>query len=389
VDVALVFPGCHRRGGVERSVWELARHWSQAHDVTVYAADVDREALPTSVAVVPVHPVRAPGPLAPWAFARASRAALAGHGHDHVVTFGIEAAPGLGDVLWVNSVHRAWLERRGEAAHDGLRQSAWRRLLPHHQVLLGLERRYFRVPGPAPVRRVVGVADAVGRDLVRLYDVPASLVATVHNGYDPTEFHPHRPDDRRSVRAELGLPDDAVVLLVVANELARKGFLVVVEAAARLADPRVHVLLVGRADPAAYAPQIAAAGMARRVHWAGSRSDMGRVHAASDLFVLPTTYEAFCLAIVEALASGLPVVTTTVPGAGDLIRPGTNGLLQHAPRDVDELAGLLRQGLDSDTRARWAAAAPSSVSHVTWSALAARAAHLLEGLPSLQGGDRG
>jgi glycosyltransferase involved in cell wall biosynthesis len=88
--------------------------------------------------------------------------------------------------------------------------------------------------------------------------------------------------------------------------------------------------------------------------------------------VLPTQYEAFALTIVEALASGLPVITTAVPGAGDLIEHDVTGLLQQDPADADELADLLRRVLDPAARDRFATAAPRAVAGLEWSTLMAR-----------------
>ena len=375
MDLALVFPGCHRRGGVERSVWELARHWSGSHAVTVYASEVDRDGLPADVRVVPVRPRATLGPLRPWAFADASRDALRGSRHDHVISFGVGAATGAADVLWVNSVHRAWLKRPG----DGWRQHSARRLLPHHQSLLALERRHYRPDG---LSGVVVVADAVADDLNRLYGLPRSLAVTVHNGFDPDEFDPRRRDEREESRRELGVPADAKVLLMVANELPRKGWPTLLEATARVSDPSIHVVLAGRTPPDAYRTLADRLGLTDRIHYVGSRSDVGRVHAAADLFVLPTTYEAFCLAIVEALASGLPVITTRVPGAGDLITDGANGLLQERPRDSAELASKLSEALRADQLQSLRQGAAPSVAHLNWKAIAESGAQALAGWTS-------
>jgi glycosyltransferase involved in cell wall biosynthesis len=374
MDLALAFPGCHRRGGVERSVWELARAWSQRHRVSVYATDVDPEGLPAGVEVVTVRPRRGPAAAANWLLASAYRDALKDAAHDHVVSFGVGAGTGMADVLWVNSVHRAWLEQPGQ----GWRQHRARRLLPRHQSLLALERRHYRAGG---VERVVVVADQVADDLERLYGVPRSRCVTIHNGYDPREFDVSRRSERSDARRDIGVPDDAFLLLMVANELDRKGWPTLLEAAAHLGDPRVHVVLAGRTDPAPFDHLIDRWGLRGRVHAVGSHGDVGRLHAAADLFVLPTTYEAFCLAIVESLASGLPVVTTTVPGAGDLITPGTNGLLQRHPRDAGELAALLTQALEPSMLRRLAAGAAPSVSDLTWTAIAAQGEAVLEALP--------
>lgn len=367
MDIALVFPGCHRRGGVERSVYEAARHLSRAHDVTVYAQEFEEGGL-EGVRQVRIATATVPKALRLAAFARGVRAELSTRRHDHVISFGVGDVDA--DVLWVNSVHRAWLERRDVFSGDRLRSSPIRRYLPRHQVLLAMERRYFSRP-----RRslVVVVADRVGEDLHRLYAMDPERTVTIHNGFDPAEFHPGNHVGRDAVRAELGIPRDAVVLLLVANELPRKGLPVLLDAVAGLDDPRVHVLLVGRTAPDSYRARADQLGLAGRFHYAGSRPDMGRIHGASDLFVLPTRYEAFCLAIVESLASGLPVITTNVPGAGDLVIDGVNGALQQDPLSATELTGLLSKALQHDRYLTWAAAAPETVADHTWSRLFERA----------------
>ncbi len=381
MKLGLVFPGCHKRGGVERSVLEAARAWAGDHDVTVYARDVDTEAL-DGVRVHRVTHRRAPRSFEPVVFAHAAREAVRHERHDHVIAFGVGDVGA--DILWVNSVHRAWLERSGEFAADGLRSASWRRhVLPHHQVLLQLERRHFRSSDPSAV---IVVADAVGHDLTRLYGVAQDRVHTVHNGFDPGEFDPGR---RRALRAEarraLQLPDDAVVLLMVANELHRKGFPVLLEAVARVGDPRLHVVLAGRAAPTGFTRRIEELGLAARVRHLGVQPDVGRVHAVADVFVLPTKYEAFCLAVVEALASGLPVIVSTTPGAGDLVVDGVNGRLQQDPTDPVELATLIRTSLDDAARTAWAAAAAPSVAHLTWGRLFDEAAGIIAASPTRRG----
>jgi glycosyltransferase involved in cell wall biosynthesis len=109
---------------------------------------------------------------------------------------------------------------------------------------------------------------------------------------------------------------------------------------------------------------------------------MGSIHHAADLFVLPTRYEAFCLAIVEALASGVPVITTDVPGARDLILDGVNGRLQRDPTSHGELATLLREALREEQFKTWAANAAASVEDHTWPRLLDRALEAIAASPS-------
>jgi UDP-glucose:(heptosyl)LPS alpha-1,3-glucosyltransferase len=241
-----------------------------------------------------------------------------------------------------------------------------------------MERRYFTRPRDS---LAIVVADRVGADIERLYGFSRARTVTVHNGFDPDEFNPALSVHRTDVRAELGIPSDAIVLLLAANELARKGLPVLLEAVAMVDDARLHVLLVGRTAPTPYMSRVTGLGMAERFHYGGSRSDMGRVYAASDMLVLPTRYEAFCIAVVEALASGLPVITTDVPGAGDLVVDGVNGRLQRDPGDAGELAGLLNAATHDGRYRDWAARAAATVEDHTWSELLDRALQVIAARP--------
>ncbi|MDT4919934.1 MAG: hypothetical protein QOI15_836 [Pseudonocardiales bacterium] len=366
VKLALVFSGVHKRGGVERSIWEAARHWRHQHDVTIVAADVD----PTDLDGVAIRQVPAADGSGPYRFGKAARRLYRLDEFDHVISFGVQPVPAT--IAWVGSVHRAWLEAsRRFPGQSKLRHPMLRYLLRRHLERLYLERQYFRAPGRA---LVVTVADAVGADLTRLYGVDPGLLATINNGFDPAEFDPSRRErEFADARAEWGLPADAVVLCMIANELPRKGYDLALRAIAAAGDPRLHLVLAGTADPARYRALVAELGLTGRTHYLGQQADVGRVHAASDAFILPTKYEAFCMAIVEALASGLPVLTTSVPGAGDLVQPDVNGLLLDDPEDVDALTVLVRRIADDDVRAGLAAAARPSVDQLTWAKLFDRA----------------
>jgi glycosyltransferase involved in cell wall biosynthesis len=359
-------------------VWELARNLAVRHTVWVYAHEIESEGL-DEVRLVPVG-FRGPSTMRPWLFARAARHALADTQHDHVISFGVGNVSS--DVLWVNSVHRVWMRQSiSVGGSSGLKRiPGLRYLSPRHQLLLSMERQYF---ARSHATAIVTVADAVGADLVRLYGVSSDVTTTIHNGYSPDEFSPQRRQAlRSSARAQFGYGDSDVVALMAANELARKGFDVLLEAQALVANPHLHLLLVGRAPiTPSLSQRIQDLGLADRVRYAGSQSDMGRVHATADLFVLPTQYEAFALSIVEALASGLPVITTRTPGAEDRIVDRQNGRILDDPRSPPELAQLLGEAMEPELRARWAENAAASVADLAWSSLAMQAEQLLESLP--------
>ncbi len=382
--VALVYPACHRRGGVERVVFEVARHLAGRHEVVVVASEGD---VPPGAQVAEVAVGRVRGPAAMVRFCSRAAAVVAGVTADVVVTFGSECPPG--DVFVMGSVHRAWVEVGGPGRLGPLRLPAWaRHLSPRHAVTLALERRAV-----ARTRwGYVAVSERVAADLCRLYGVPAHAVAVVGNGYDPEQFSPLRAAMvSADLRDEVGFGQEDRVLLMVANEYARKGLDVVLEA---MADPRLargpsrtRLLLAGRSDPRAYRPMIERLGLARDVVWLGAVDDVARCYGAADLLVLPTRYEPFGSVIVEALACGLPVVTSALAGASPLVDPGRNGFVLERPEDPGELATVLVQALDPATLGQLAQAAPSSVAGCRWTDAVARLEEVLLAAGGRQAGE--
>ena len=230
-----------------------------------------------------------------------------------------------GGVQLVHSLHRAWLER-SRTLRGPLSAARWRQNLnPLHPTLLGLE--------AAPLRRAAlpqaDRADPAGQG--RFGAVLRRAARRRHR--QPERLFPGRVQPRAAGGAArgdalgLGLAPEQTALLFVANELERKGYPALLSALRQLGDPNVRLLVVGNVDAGEVGRRAAEAGVGAQVVACGPTRDVAGFHAAADLFVLPTQYEAFCLAILEALGSGLPVVTTRVPGAQDAVLPNVNGAL--------------------------------------------------------------
>jgi UDP-glucose:(heptosyl)LPS alpha-1,3-glucosyltransferase len=370
--ITLVFPSCTRSGGVERVVWEAARFLAARHEVTVVSTVA--QDLPPGVVHVPVS--ESPGLFAPFRFRRAAARAMASVASDVVVAYGVECPPA--DVYVIGSVHLSWLRVAGPVDVHGRKISGkCRFLMPRHLISLSLERSYFeRAKGSF----LVPCAEQVAKDLVQLYGMVDSSSNIVHNGFSPEEFSPERCHQLRStVRGELGFTEDDLVLIMVANEWQRKGLSTLLDAMELLGEQAVHLVLIGRASPDRLLAS-RRSGLQAFVHYLGPSNDVGRVHAAADVFVMPTQYEAFCLSIIEALASGLPVITTNVPGAADAIVPGVNGLLLDNPFDAHALSILITQAMDPVQRHAWRNAAPESVSHLSWEELMEQFERIIETL---------
>ncbi len=359
MNIGLSFPGCHRRGGVERVVFECARFLAgRGHEVTVFADEFEAQK-GVNYRRVPV--LRQPFFLSGVHYFYRSKGLINQADLDVLGTHGTVCT--TNGVHWVQSVHAAWLERsaeiRGRLSIGRLKQ--W--LNPLHPILLQLEKKHFK---ERAYQRLIATTPEVRSDLGRIYGVPASDVQIIPNGFSPSEFNPEKRIARRlAMRERLGLKPAHRVLLFAANELDRKGYGTILQALRLLRSPKLRLLVVGRPAVETVRAQALKAGVSENVIACGSTNQMADYHAAADLFVLPTQYEAFSLAILEALGSGLPVVTTDVPGARDAILPGVNGLLQVAPNDGVELAEILRS-LDGDALAGLSARASASVTHFQW-----------------------
>lgn len=373
--IALSYPDVNRRGGIERVITECVQYLAgKGHDLLLVASRVDPGTVPDGVRPELVKSPRAPATLSMIRFRRGAERALerAAGEFDIHAAFGSQS-PG-GGVLWVPSVHKAALEallaRRGRLGRLPLV------LNPDHRVRLRLEERHYR---PRDYLRLIANGSTVKDDLVRHHGVPEEDIDVLPPGFQESAFNvARRTELRPEARARLGLSESDRVLVFVANELERKGFGPLIEALARLGERDVRLLVVGRVRSRPYQERIERLGLAGRVSFVGPSDDVSYFLAAADVFVLPTLYEPWGLVIVEALASGLPVVTTSLAGAAEAVEPGRTGVLIDDPDDTaaiaEAIASLLRGGADPP------GVISESVAHLSWTRVLERYERILEGM---------
>ncbi len=350
MKIALVHKRYDRLGGAEGDCYELSRRLAaRGHEVHVVAGEC-RVALPEAVRLHRVPVVRA-GQLAKLlSFAALAPRVWRAVDADAVIGFGRTVGHDLFRAS--GGCHRRYVERL--AATGGLTGRV-RRLRPYQLALLALERRQY---APGAYRKILTVSTRTRDEILATYPrVPAGDVAVVRYGVDVTRFHPGRREhDGAAVRRELGIAAEQPVVLCVGTGFRRKGV--------------DHLLAIWEREPPAGAALVVAGGdrqlasyrrraaAARgRVVFTGPRADVERLYAAADLFTLPSMFDAFGMVVLEALASGLPVVAPCDIGAAEVLTGALAELVVDDPRDEDALAARLRVGLDPARRGALAAAA--------------------------------
>jgi UDP-glucose:(heptosyl)LPS alpha-1,3-glucosyltransferase len=232
-----------------------------------------------------------------------------------------------------DGVHAVWLERR--AGYEPFWKSFARRFNRKHAALLALESSLFA--GNAGM--VIANSGMVKTEIEERFHYPPQNIHVVYNGVPP-ENPP--PETRQAVRRELGAVDSDYVVLFVGSGWDRKGARFAVEAVNRARSKPV-LWMAGRGDAGSMPAS-------KRTRYLGPRNDVARLLAAADAFILPTLYEPFSNACLEALAAGLPVITTHFNGFAEILAPGHDGEVVADPRNTEALAAALDQWAAPDRR---------------------------------------
>ncbi|MBI4755339.1 MAG: glycosyltransferase family 4 protein [Betaproteobacteria bacterium] len=314
-----------------------------------------------------------------WSFARCVQRATAGGDFDLVQSH--ERIPGCDIFRAGDGAHAAWLEARARVL-PGWRRLA-QRLSPWHRYVLAQEARMLRHPR---LKAVICNSAMVRDDMRRFHGLPEARLHVVHNGVDGERFSPALKAHRAEVRAGLAIAPEAPLFLLVGSGFERKGVGPALEALAAMTNRGAHLVVVGRdRHEARYRRLAARLGVAGRAHFAGPQPDPRPYYGAADAFILPTLYEPFSNAVLEALASGLPVITSARSGAAELITPGRNGFVCDA-LDVSALARHVDALSAPGAAAAMTEAAVAAVAGLTPAAMAQRLVGLYRGLT---GWDRG
>lgn len=362
------------RGGCETYIADLARRLrNDRHEVHLYASRWEEEALPKGIVYHPISMLSGPRFLRPWRFGWRVLREMQKNSHD--VTLGFDKTWGQ-DVLYPQGgLHVASAEHNLLKFRSGVARKVVR-LMKTFDVAAWSFRRLEGRQYLGPRRPLIVVNSHMVRDHFRKhYAIPAEDLYVVRSSIDPDRFPEHdRLKRRQEFRLKWKINPNEVVGLMAAMNYRLKGLDPLLYAFRTLLGkpefrdnpPPLRLVVAGNPQLRRYQSLAQRLGVADKVTFIGPCREMKNAYFASDFLVHPTFYDPCSLVVLEALACGLPIITSRYNGASELMHPLQEGYVVDDPHDHDHLAWCMLQLLDPARRQACAQAARKTASHWTF-----------------------
>jgi len=238
------------------------------------------------------------------------------------------------DINAVHFMHHAWLKSKFHPARSSQKLYGF-----YHWVYAKLN-AHWEKQALHKTKIIIAVSEKVKQEIIEM-GIPEESIQVILNGADIDEFHPEYTD-----RQLLGLPNDVSLALFAGDtRTARKNLDTVLNALVQV--PNLHLIVAAGVENSPYPELAKRLKIDQRVHFIGYRRDIHKLMQAVDLFVFPSRYEACTLVLLEAMASGLPVVTAKTTGGCEIVTAEC-GIVLPDPDDANHLAQVLIE-LESNT----------------------------------------
>ena len=352
--IAVVIPRYGLLGGAENFVFELTERLARKPEfqVHVLANQWRRKSSAIRFHKIPVWPF--PRWMRPVSFAAGAGRRLRReafdlvHSHERIFGCHLFTFHGIPHRVWVRRVREKpmslfdvathWVEKRGMHSGD--------------------------------LQLLMPVSHLAREELIRAYPFLAPRVEVQHPGIETDRFDPADADQRRSrVRRDLGLQNSDILLLFVGMNFEVKRLQAVLDALRHLnrtGEHAFHLGVVGKGPIGRYRRMAAEMGVGDRVFFAGAVADVTDYYLAGDVFTMPSVYDTFGIAVLEAMAACLPVVISDRVGAKDLVKDGTSGFVVPDPANGPRLARAFAALSELSMRRRMGEAARSTALRQSW-----------------------
>jgi UDP-glucose:(heptosyl)LPS alpha-1,3-glucosyltransferase len=240
--------------------------------------------------------------------------------------------------------HKEWLFQR--ARHRGFLKKMMMRFSPLHICLLLIEKKIFE---KGNYQYIIANSKMVKENIMKHYGVPEEKIRVIYNSVDRERFSSeHKEEMRIKTRKEYKIDSNDTLISFVGSGFERKGLGFAIRAVKALQDRKYKLIVVGKGSIGKYEKLAESLSVRDQIIFTGPLFDTSPIYAASDVFLLPTLYDPFSNASLEAVASGLPVITTKMNGASEIIMEGENGFVIKDPRDIKEISQKINLSLNLD-----------------------------------------
>jgi UDP-glucose:(heptosyl)LPS alpha-1,3-glucosyltransferase len=360
MKIAVVIPKYGLVGGAEGFAYELTERLAMRgrFEIHLFANQFRRGKAPVTFHKVPMLPF--PRFMRQISFAHLAnrRIRRSGfdliHSHDRIFRMHLLTMHGIPHERWIREVRNkrltlfdramAWVERRGLTS-------------PH-------------------MRMVLPVSGLVEEELLKTYPIPASRMRVIHPGISAERFASlDRAGCRRQIRIRHGLSESDVVVLFVGMNFEIKRLGLVIEGLADLVQKEkaasgLRLLVAGKGNRDPYQALARRLGIEKRLIFAGVTREVETYYLASDIFVMPSVFDTFGMAVLEAMAAGLPVIITRKVGARDLLTDGVQGFILGETPKPAELAAKMALLLNPEHRMKMGEKARATALQHTWDRVA-------------------
>jgi UDP-glucose:(heptosyl)LPS alpha-1,3-glucosyltransferase len=227
-----------------------------------------------------------------------------------------------------------------------------RYLSVQHHIKIWVRRKQYRSD---KVKRIIAISEMIKKDILRYHRIPEKKIAVIFNTVNLERFHPRNVElHREEKRKSLGIDRNTILLAFAGNNYRLKGLEPLLRSLALLRErfPKTpfRLLVLGRGNRRRYTRLAKRIGISDLIVFLGHVGEVEQFYAASDIYVHPTFYDSCSLTVLEALASGLPVITTRFNGAADAILSDEGGKVLDDPKDVKTLAEAIAIFLGRERR---------------------------------------
>jgi UDP-glucose:(heptosyl)LPS alpha-1,3-glucosyltransferase len=261
------------------------------------------------------------------------------------------------DLHIVQSMERVWKQDIFRAS-DGInpiqlaqrysnpKVRKFKALMPRRQVLTFLENQIFKGDGALSI---LTNSQLIKNQIISFYGTPENKIYVIYNGVDTERFRPDLKTTIGSkVRAKYGIKDDDLLILFAGNDFRQKGLNILFKAVSIINSEKIKVMAAGSDTLSNFKELAKEAVISGSAIFLGHQPKLELFYAASDLFVLPTLYDPFANVCLEAMACGVPVITTKTNGASEIIENGSTGFILESSTAEELSAHINKFYIDSD-----------------------------------------